>query len=296
MQLQFYRGTRPNFGDELNQWLWPQLLPSFFDNDPTTLFIGIGSILGASYDSTAKKIVAGAGYVSEYHHEIPNVHGEDWDILFVRGPRTARALGLPETMGIGDPAILLRALNFPSRRDPRHIGFMPHWESLSRGRWSNACDMVGIRLIDPCAPVEQVLTQILECELLVTEAMHGAIVADALRVPWVPALPIDYIHRQKWLDWAESMSLDLKPHLLWPSSLAEAKMLTRNRPFFSKLTAILTRTPITYLAKPIFSYSAALRLYALAKKPPLLSRDSVIGNAVDKILSTIRVLQIKYGI
>ena len=148
MKLECFKGAHPNFGDELNTWLWPQLLPGFFDNDPNVLFLGIGSIIAPHYDPKAKKVVFGAGFVPAYY-QVPNVHTEDWDIFFVRGPRTARALGLSESLGIGDAAILLRALKVQFRREPRYVGFMPHWESLPRGNWQRACELVGIRLIDP---------------------------------------------------------------------------------------------------------------------------------------------------
>ena len=147
-------------------------------------------------------------------------------------------LGLPESVGIGDAAILLRALNVPFRRDPRYIGFMPHWQSLPRGNWQTACELAGIRLIDPRAPVERVITEILGCEVLIAEAMHGAIVADALRVPWVPALPIDHVHRGKWFDWADALRLDLKQHRLWPSSPAEVQLATILRPSFPALLRV----------------------------------------------------------
>ena len=223
------------------------------------------------------------------------MHGGDWDIFFVRGPRTARALGLPESLGIGDGAMLLRALDVPFRREPRYIGFMPHWESLPRGNWRTACELAGIRLIDPREPVERVITEILGCEVLITEAMHGAIVADALRVPWVPVLPIDRAHREKWFDWADALSLELTQHRLWPSSPAEVRLATSYRPFLSSLAAGLTRWPVSRLIKPFITYAAAQRLSGLSKKDPWLSADGVTENAVDRMREMLNQLQTRYS-
>ena len=128
MKLQYFRGQQPNFGDELNMWLWPQLLPAFFDDDPRTLFIGIGSILGKHYDPDAKKVVFGTGYAPTYH-PTPNVHGSDWDVFFVRGPRTARALGLPEHLGIGDAAML-----FACAERPVSTRAQLHWLHAALGK------------------------------------------------------------------------------------------------------------------------------------------------------------------
>jgi succinoglycan biosynthesis protein ExoV len=71
--------------------------------------------------------------VSAYHDCVPDVRGPDWDVFFVREARTAHALGLPDHVGIGDAAILLRALGLARRSVPGRVGFMPRWESLPRG-------------------------------------------------------------------------------------------------------------------------------------------------------------------
>lgn len=293
MKLEFYRGEHPNFGDELNTWLWPQLLPHLFDDDPGTIFLGIGSIISNHYQADAKKIVFGTGFSSTYF-TAPDVHGADWDVFFVRGPRTARALGLPESFGVGDAAILMRALTVQFQREPRHVGFMPHWESLQRGNWEAACKLAGIQLIDPRAPVEQVMTDILGCKILVTEAMHGAIVADALRVPWVPVLPIDFIHREKWFDWADALCLNLAQHRLWPSTLSEAELTTRNRPFLSRITADLSKSRVSGVADTVITFVAAHRLSVLARQEPCLSDETRIEKATSDMQEKLYQLEQKY--
>ena len=116
MKIVYFRGRLPNFGDELNMWLWPRLLPGFFDDDPSTLFFGIGSIIGKQTPPAHQKIIFGAGYVYGYFNNKPDVSGPDWKVYFVRGPQTARDLNLPASQAVGDAAILLRTLpNLPKR-------------------------------------------------------------------------------------------------------------------------------------------------------------------------------------
>jgi succinoglycan biosynthesis protein ExoV len=295
MRLQWFRGGRPNFGDELNAWMWPRLLPDFFDDDPRVLFLGIGSIIGTQYDTAARKVVFGAGYVSAYHDRVPDVRGPDWDVFFVRGPRTARALGLPDNVGIGDAAILVRALGLARRPVPGRVGFMPHWESLPRGNWQAACERAGVWLIDPSSPVNEVLDAILGCELLLSEAMHGVIVADALRVPWIPLLPIDAQHRDKWLDWAESLHVPLRFRRLWPSTLTEAQIAAARSPVLSRLVGAANQKPLTRLAAPLVTRAAARRLTILARETPCLSADKLLDDAAGRMIEQLALLQAKYG-
>ena len=293
MQLQYFRGNKPNFGDELNTWLWPKLLPGLLDDDSSVLFLGIGSILGDQYDVKAKKVVFGTGFVPSYNN-VPNVHTGDWDIFFVRGPRTARELGIPEELGIGDSALLIRAVDLIRPKEASDIGFMPHWESLPRGNWEKSCVLAGTRLIDPTKPVNEVLGDLLGCKLLVTEAMHGAIVADALRVPWVPVLPLDGVHRQKWFDWAEALGISLDSHRLWPSSIEEAKLTLVRRRHLHRLASVLSLPAVSGLSTTALTHLAAHRLDRMTRRPPCLSHDDTVDRATNQMLDKLMQLKAAY--
>jgi hypothetical protein len=68
--------------------------------------------------------------------------------------------------------------------------------------------------IDPGGEVDEVLAAIRGCEVVLAEAMHGAIIADALRIPWIPVRCYDHILDFKWRDWCESLQLQYEPAVL----------------------------------------------------------------------------------
>ncbi|HEX4367035.1 MAG TPA: polysaccharide pyruvyl transferase family protein [Rhodopila sp.] len=218
MILYRWRGVSTNFGDELNTVLWPGLLPDFFDDNPACRFLGIGSVLDQRHSPQAVKVVAGSGYGG---YERKPALDENWIIHWVRGPRTAAMLGLPQALALGDPAALIPKVFSPPPPDGADVGFMPHFESAARGAWRQAAQQAGIRLIDPRSPPLAVLRSIRGCKLLLSEALHGVIVADALRVPWIAIRPRAHVHRAKWQDWADTM--DVRPRFgqLPASTLSE---------------------------------------------------------------------------
>jgi succinoglycan biosynthesis protein ExoV len=223
MKLFMWREAVPNFGDELNTWIWPKIIPAILDDDDSSLFVGIGTLLNRRLPPQPKVVFgSGAGYGSK-----PDLQRGTCSFYCVRGPMTARVLQLPESLAVTDPAILVRRL-FDTKRDgvSPSVGFMPHWVTTLDGRWREACDAAEVRYIDPRDAVPNVLQAIACCRLLVTEAMHGAIVADALRVPWIPVRirpsPVDF----KWRDWCKSVALEYRP-LQLPGSTTEEELLIR---------------------------------------------------------------------
>jgi succinoglycan biosynthesis protein ExoV len=289
MKLTYYSGAVPNFGDELNAYVWPALLPGhFLDADERELFVGIGSIIGTQLPVDARKIVMGSGYAG-YMGE-PDLHDGSWDVRFVRGPLTAERFGLPPEKAVCDSAILLRAMDLPPAARDVGIAFMPHFESLERGFWLEACAAAGIRLIDATAPVETVLAELKGARMLITEAMHGAIVADALRTPWVAARPIFRGHHFKWQDWARSLGIELRLHELRPSSLLELHISRTGRGGPRGRAGRLNNSPLAYLPNRVLTYFAARRLQELTRVEPQLSADSRMIEATDRALAAVDAL------
>lgn len=289
MKLEYYTGKTPNFGDEINSWMWPKLLPNFFNEDDSTVFIGIGSIIGEkSFPKETKKIVFGAGFVPEYHDK-PNISDPNWKFYFVRGPRTADLLGLDEELAIGDPAILINQFTKPNDNNAdKVISFMPHWESIERGNWEQVCERLGYNFINPCTEdVDFIITEINRSKLLITEAMHGAIVADTLRVPWIPVLPINKAHRNKWSDWARTLDIQLTSYKLLPSDLKEARL--------SKVRGLILKSPIIKVLKPLFIALASWKLNRISKRKSHLSNIKKSNEVTSKMLAKIEQLREDYS-
>ncbi len=220
MKLTYFQGSPPNFGDELNATMWSHLLPKgFLDGDDKELFLGIGSILWDYLPKEPVKHVMGSGFGG--YTAPPNVNDGSWNVAWVRGPITAARLGLDPKLAITDAAVLLRETPLPDPATGVGVAFMPHFESVSRGAWAQVCALAGVTFLDPRADPNWLLAQIRGAKTLVTEAMHGAIVADALRTPWVGVVPLHPSHRAKWDDWAQSLNVYLRQVEIGSSNLLE---------------------------------------------------------------------------
>ncbi|MFP4297085.1 MAG: polysaccharide pyruvyl transferase family protein [Spirulinaceae cyanobacterium] len=223
MKLYYYqrRDGLANFGDALNDWLWPQLLPDFFNEDESRIFVGMGTLLNHLLPqrvSPAKQVIVlstGVGYEKPLT-QIPN----SWKIYCVRGKLSARHLGLAEDFAITDGAILVRRLWAETPPKKYAFAFMPHIHhaNFACQQWQEICAEAGVYFIHPAWSVERVLNAIAQTEVLLAEAMHGAIVADALRVPWIPITTSPRILAFKWQDWCSSVGLNYHPWILPPQS------------------------------------------------------------------------------
>jgi succinoglycan biosynthesis protein ExoV len=288
MKLFYFRGDKPNFGDELNPWLWPKFTSILNGIDDDRLFLGIGSILHDNYPPDLKKIVFGPGYGG--YAPLPNVNDGSWEVFFVRGPQTAELLKLDASLALTDPAILVRTQPVIDAGTSFEASFMPHFQSIDRGYWKRVCHREKINFIDPTDAVDAVLSQIKASKVLLAEAMHGAIVADALGTPWVPLRPISEDHHMKWTDWTRSVGLPYEPLRLLPSGLKEvAYVLGDKRRYKIEHWFRSNR-----LNLPLLSLAGA-SLRAAQRKEALLSSRDLADDLTSKVLGKMEAFNRAYS-
>lgn len=287
MRLFWYDRPEGNFGDDLNPWLWPRLLPALITNDGPWL-VGIGTLLNERLPAAGDLYVLGSGAGLG----MPPVITERWHIIGVRGPLTAALLGLAPAAAIGDPAILAADFVEPAAsRDG--IGFMPHYASMAHWDWRITAEACGLQFVDPEAPVEKTLAQIAGLSALLTEAMHGAIVADALRTPWV-GLRIDPgFYAWKWRDWG--LSVETEPVLHALPALSDYRSSPRDwlkRGLLAAGIGSRITPPPPRQSAPATVTEAMIRLEELAARAPRqLSPDAAINAAKDRVRDAVQRLR-----
>ncbi len=217
MQLYYYH-KEPNFGDALNKIIWPHFIKIPL-NDPTIeneYFVGIGTLLNDNLPKASKLHIfgSGSGYGSG---NIPTT--SNWCTHFVRGPLTAKKFGLDPALAITDPAILLHRMIEPERIKDIECAFVPHI-GIDSPRLRSLCESVGLTYISPAEPVDRFLEKLNRSRKVIASAMHGAIAADALRIPWLPIKTSSEIYEFKWRDWTASLSIDITMRAIptiWPN-------------------------------------------------------------------------------
>lgn len=218
MKLTYHK--EKNFGDALNPFIFKRILSDFFDDDPKDIFLGIGSILGLKKpDSNVENVIV---YSSGFGGNDERTYGskpsenilKKYDFRCVRGPLTAKTFNLPLKYSVCDGAILIPELITKSVNTPKkyNYAYMPHVGTLKYFKgWKDLISSLGIRFIDPTSDVSFVINEIRSSKILFAEAMHGAIVADSLRVPWLPVKSKKTINEFKWKDFCYSLNLEYKP-------------------------------------------------------------------------------------
>ncbi|WP_299784493.1 polysaccharide pyruvyl transferase family protein [uncultured Roseobacter sp.] len=213
-RLVHYKADSGNVGDDFSAWMFSRLLSQPLDDTSGTILFGVGSILDQRFvpdvpDSALKCCVFGSG--ARGPNKVPDISRGDWHIYCVRGPLTARALGVSCDLAVCDPGILAPVL-YPAEKTSRGpIGIVPYF-TASHALWSQVAEKTGCKIVSPHLGVEDFIHALLGCEKVFCESMHGAIFADAYGIPWCPlsatgAAGEGRTHAYKWTDWTASVGL-----------------------------------------------------------------------------------------
>ncbi len=123
-------------------------------------------------------------------------------ILVRSRPLSAQMLGLTDQDGIADGAILSPLVSsfpsnvaYPTAFSSSALGDarLPGWDVVSR--------QTGFELLDPRGRPADVIAKIANARLVLTESLHGAIMADVYGVPWAAFATSGNFLAAKWVDW-----------------------------------------------------------------------------------------------
>ena len=174
---------RPNFGDDINPTLFQRLSEASVrlqvDRRRPHL-LGAGSILAKA---TASSVVCGSGFLAPPGRGLPSPAR----VVAVRGEMSLTSLGSAGDVALGDPVVLVDTM-IGSVPKKHRFGLVPH--VLSVPNWK-AKATPEVHVIDPANDPWRVVHEIAACDVILSQSLHGLIVADAVGVPNVWIAPSD---------------------------------------------------------------------------------------------------------
>lgn len=303
MKLRYCRIDGGNFGDDLNTWLWPTLLgDSFFDEDESEMFFGVGSILSYNLPREPRKVILGSG--TGYKH--PPVIDESYDVYCVRGPHTAAAMNLPVEKGIADGAYLCLATErfrrIASCEKLSRAAIVPHHQSVETVDWEHVAEAGDMTFVDPRDHFFEVFEQIAQAECVLAESLHGAIIADALRVPWKPFRIGHRFNTFKWNDWFASIGVTdceiLEYPVLWNQ---EVSFLTHMKNRLKRVCGHAInryrwiQRPLRKSTPAEFEEFAQQLSEVVATQEFFLSTDETLQRIQERLMTCVADLSTRYG-
>jgi succinoglycan biosynthesis protein ExoV len=201
-------------------------------------------------------------------------------------------LGFAPDTAIADAGYMVRHCDLIDlARDTSRSGvaFMPH---ITAARFADGlrrvCHDLGYTYVDPREPLETILAAIAGAELLVTEALHGAVIADAYRTPWLPVRSSGAIQELKWRDFTGAIGVDYRP--------LDVRIRWRFRPrrgprILATLESLLLSAGAALGRLAVSERDTALDLLRAGSSPPLLSdadRLAQIDERIHDKLETLR--------
>jgi pyruvyltransferase len=205
VRLFYYNPRRTkNVGDQLNVSLIRALTGRRVVAAPahTADYLCIGSLLDMILRKPGSRAayrrpleVWGAGFIAApgEHPYVKAVAPESFGrpVVFhaVRGRHTLeriKAMGFSgDGVALGDPGLLAGLLADGNATPKRFaLGLVPHYVDTTEPVWRNVQAKLGnVRILRVSDPPERFVAEMRECETIISSAMHGLVIADALGIP-----------------------------------------------------------------------------------------------------------------
>ncbi|TNF62194.1 MAG: hypothetical protein EP306_04190 [Burkholderiales bacterium] len=174
LPIRYHLGT-PNFGDDINLDFFSAVTgrPTAYAGGNRLHVLGIGSI---AQKANPNSVIVGSGVL-----ESTKIDATAAFVLSTRGLITAECLGTRPAF-LGDPVSLIDRI-FPAEASPTfELGIIPH-ESQLDVLASCGLDLSRVKIISPKRHHAQVVKDVLGCRRIISQSLHGLIVADAYAIP-----------------------------------------------------------------------------------------------------------------
>lgn len=182
----FWWDMHPNFGDEFTPFLLPRygFMP-LLRPPQNASFFGVGSVLDMSPHTTTATFWGSGTMHADRDSSRPGA-----TFLALRGHLTREAVGVDDTIALGDPGLLASRW---IRRAPAHghVGVVLHFSHANNefARHLKSQLKNSVRFIDPTRSLHTVVQEISACDAILTTSLHGLVVADSFGIPGAWALP-----------------------------------------------------------------------------------------------------------
>jgi len=286
MKVYYCKMPKGNIGDDINEFIWPHFFEIDNNNKDEHLVIGIGSLLNNHIPKAKKYTVVSAGIG---YGNLPKVD-DTWKFLAVRGEYSKKAFNLNDDVVLLDGAYLLKEFYpKPDVITSNKVGYIPHVTSLEYGDWKKVCELANIKFIDPRLGLDEFLSELCSCEKVLTEAMHGAIIADCYGIPWKPVKAYHHINTHKWDDWLSALGETAKFSYITPVwynlPISKDKWLKNTiKKIIFAIYPHFNLTPPIYPASNHSTYlKAANELKELALKDFFLNSRSLIDEKIQSL-------------
>ncbi len=266
----------------MNEWIWDELTPDLANlGSEDDVLVGLGSILHGNRLRSYKSEIAimGSGY--NLGSTIDEETYRRCRFYAVRGPKTKAAFELSDSVAMLDPGSLAADLQAPSLTSHQRVLFIPHRKNMLEEELEFPLEDIvkeaGLELLSPGLDSRFVLEKISGASLVVSESLHGLIVADAYRVPWIAVKFGPRVTPYKFRDWGASLDVDIDFIDLFPGLNFIARLERKlSRHLGVKGQSLDWRKHLDHFGGHISS-KFIKSLQAAARNRPTLSRDDILN-------------------